>query len=89
MTTANLGKVDRATASSVKYLGATFLGHLIAIADRLDPLQLFRWFQDQARANETMRELNLLRDRYLDDVGVRRSVDPRADDLVRRLRIGG
>ena len=89
MITPNLAKVDRTTASSVKYLQGTFLAHLIAIADRLDPLQLFRWFQDQARANETMQELNLLRDHYLDDVGVRRSVDPRADDLVRRLRIGG
>jgi hypothetical protein len=89
MITANLAKVDRTTASSVNYLRGTFLRHLIAIADRLDPLQLFRWLQDRVGASEAMQELNLLRDRYLDDVGARRSVDPRADDLVRRLRIGG
>jgi len=88
MIIANLAKVDRATANSVKF-GGTSLGHLIAIADWLDPSRLFRWFQDQAWANETRQELNLLSDHYLDDVGVRRSVDPRADDLVRRLRIGG
>jgi uncharacterized protein YjiS (DUF1127 family) len=89
MIAANPAKIDRATASPVKYLGGVLLGHLTAIADRLDPAQFVRWFQDQARANQTKRELTLLSDYYLDDLGVRRSVDPRADDLARRLRIGG
>jgi hypothetical protein len=73
----------------VNHLGDTFLGQLVSVADRLDPWRLFRRFQDEARRNATICELNLLTDYYLDDVGVRRSVDRRADDLVRRLRLGG
>ena len=33
-----------------------------------------------------MRELNLLSDYYLDDIGIKRPSDPRTDDLVTRLR---
>jgi len=36
-----------------------------------------------------MRELNLLNDYWLDDIGIKRPFDPRTDDLVTRLRAGG
>jgi uncharacterized protein YjiS (DUF1127 family) len=85
----NLARADRAVGQSPKDLGGAFLGQLVFIADRLNPWRLFHRFQDQAQRNETVRELNLLSDHYLDDVGARRSVDRRADDLVKRLRLGG
>jgi uncharacterized protein YjiS (DUF1127 family) len=85
----NPGKADRSIGQLVNHLGGKFLGQLVFIADRLDAWRLLRRFQDEARRNAPIRELNLLSDYYLDDVGVRRSVDRRADDLVRRLRLGG
>jgi hypothetical protein len=57
--------------------------------DRLDPWRLFRWLQDKARRNAATRELDLLSDYYLDDIGIRRRIDLRTDDLVNRLRTGG
>jgi hypothetical protein len=89
MIAVNLVKADRAVGQSVNYLGSAFLGQLNLIVSRLNPLRLFRRILDETRGNATMRELYLLSDYYLDDIDVRRSVDPRADDLVRRLRIGG
>ena len=85
----NPGKADRSAGQLVNHFGGTFLGRLVFMADRLDPWRLFRRFQDEAGPNATIRQLNLLSDHYLDDVGVRRSVDRRADDLVKRLRLGG
>ena len=85
----NPGKADRSTGQLVNHFGGAFLGQLVFIADRLDPRRLFSRFQYDVVPNETIRELNLLGDHYLDDVGVRRAVDRRFDDLVNRLRLGG
>ena len=85
----NQDRVDKPIGQVVSYLGGAFLGQLVYVADQLDPWRLFRRFRDKARRDATIRELNLLSDYYLDDVGVRRSIDRRADDLVRRLRLGG
>ena len=88
MVAISLGKDDR----SIGQLGrhpSTFLGQLLAIADRLDPSRVFRRIQEEARCSATIRELNLLSDYYLDDIGARRSVDRKANDLVNRLRLGG
>jgi uncharacterized protein YjiS (DUF1127 family) len=84
----NPGKDDRPIGQVANYSGA-FLWLLLAMADRLDPRRFFRLFRDDAQRNETIRELNLLSDHYLDDAGARRSADRRADDLVNRLRLGG
>jgi uncharacterized protein YjiS (DUF1127 family) len=89
MIAVNLIRGDKAIVRSLKHLSGAFLGQLLVMANRPDPWRLFRRILDELRGRATMRELNLLSDHYLDDVGVRRSVDPRADDLVRRLRIGG
>ena len=80
---------DKPIGEDMNDFGGVFLGLLISVADRLDPWRLLRWFRNEARHDATIRELNQLSDYYLDDVGVRRSVDRRADDLVRRLRMGG
>ena len=84
----NPGKAGRSIGQATTYSGA-FLWSLLAMADRLDPRRFFRLFRDEAQRNETIRELNLLSDHYLDDAGARRSVDRRGDDLVNRLRLGG
>jgi hypothetical protein len=49
----------------------------------------FRWLQDEVGRRAMWHELNLLNDRCLDDIGLRRPPDPRNDDLVKRLRAGG
>ena len=85
----NQGRVDRPIGQVMSYFGGVFLGQLVSVADRLRPWRLLHRFRDEARLDATIRELNLLSDYYLDDVGVTRSVDRRADDLVRRLRLGG
>ena len=89
MFTVNQDRVDKPIGQVVGYFGGVFRGHLVSAADRLDPWRLLRWFRNEARRDATIRELNLLSDYYLDDVGVRRSVDRSADDLVRRLCMGG
>ena len=70
---------------------ANYLGNVFSVfADaRLNSGWPFRWLQEQARRNATIRGLNLLSDHYLDDLGAKRRVDLRTDDLVRRLRAGG
>ena len=85
----NQGRVDRPIGQVMSYFGGVFLGQLVSVADRLDSWRLLRRLREETRRDATIRELNLLSDYYLDDVGVTRSVDRRADDLVRRLRLGG
>ena len=85
----NQDRVDKPIGQVMSYLGGAFLGQLVSVADRLDSWRPLRRSRDEARRDATIRELNLLSDYYLNDVGVRRSVDRRADDLVRRLRMGG
>ena len=46
-------------------------------------------FRMKRGADATLRELNLLNDHCLDDIGRRRPLDPKTDDLVKRLRAGG
>jgi len=85
----NQYKTDKSIGRVLKDLGGAFLKQLVFIDDRLGPCKVFRWFQDEARRNATIRELNLLSDYCLDDTGVRRPFDLRTDDLVKRLRAGG
>ena len=86
MFAANQDKTDRTIGRMLKDLGRIFLEQLF-IGNQLG--NAFSWLQDEARYNATMRELNLLNDYYLDDIGIRRPFDLRTDDLVRRLRAGG
>jgi uncharacterized protein YjiS (DUF1127 family) len=89
MIAVHLVRADRAISQSPKDPVGAFLGRLIFVTGRLNPWRLLRPFQDEARGNETIRELNLLSDHYLDDVGIKHRIDLRADDLVKRLRLGG
>ena len=78
---------DRAhrSAGALKDLWGALLEQLVAINDRLGVCNFFCRFLDEARRNE----LNGLTDYCLEDIGVRRRLDPRTDDLVKRLRAGG
>jgi uncharacterized protein YjiS (DUF1127 family) len=82
---------DNADGSSVlKDLGDEFLELLAPIGDRLSLGKAFRWLRDQALRHATSRELYLLSDYYLEDIGIGRcNFDLKTDDLVKRLRAGG
>ena len=85
----NQDKADEFPGRTLKALGDALLAQLAVIDDRLNVSRIFRWLRDEARRNAMMRELNLLNDHCLDDLGVRRPIDQRTDDLVKRLRAGG
>jgi hypothetical protein len=68
---------------------SALLQQLTAIDDRLGVRKLFRWLQDEARHDAMWRELNGLNDECLNDMGLKRPLDPRADDLIKVLRAGG
>ena len=85
----NRDKADKSAGQILKDLCGTFLGQLAVIDDRLGLRKLVRWLHDEAGRNATLRELNLLDDRCLDDIGRRRPLDQKTNDLVKRLRTGG
>jgi hypothetical protein len=89
MLAANQDKADRSIGRVLKDLGCAFLEQLVFIGDQLGICNVFRSLQDEARHKATMRELTLLNDYYLDDIGIKRPLDLRTDNLVRRLRMGG
>jgi len=74
---------------TLKGLRGALLAQLAVLDDRFGVCRAFRWLRDEARRNAMMRELNLLDDHCLDDLGLRRPFDQRTDDLVKRLRAGG
>ena len=89
MVAVNQGKADKSAGQIRKYFFGAFLGQLAVIDDRLGLRKLVRWLHDEAGRNATLRELNLLNDYCLDDIGRRRPLDQKTDDLVKRLRAGG
>lgn len=89
MSVVNQDSADKSIGRVIKHHGGAVMEQLAFMVDRLDPWRLLSWFQDKARGNAAKRELDLLSDYYLDDVGIRRRIDLRTDDLVKRLRAGG
>ena len=85
----NQGKADKSAGHILKDLCGVFLRQLSVIDDRLGLRKLVRWLHDEVGRNATLRELNLLDDRCLDDIGRRRPLDQKTNDLVKRLRTGG
>jgi uncharacterized protein YjiS (DUF1127 family) len=85
----NQDKADESPGWTLKDLRGAVLAQLAIIDDRFGVCRIFRWLRDEARRNAMMRELNLLDDHCLDDLGLRRPFDQRTDDLVKRLRAGG
>ena len=85
----NRDKADKSAGQILKDLCGAFLGRLAIIDDRLGLRKLVHWLHDEAARNATLRELNLLNDHCLDDIGRRRPLDQKTDDLVKRLRTGG
>jgi hypothetical protein len=89
MFAANQDEADRSIGLVLKDLGGAFLEQLDFIGGQLGLCNVFRWLRDAARHSATMRELNLLCEYCLDDMGIKRPFDLKTDDLVRRLRAGG
>ena len=85
----NRDKADKSAGQILKDLCGAFLGQLVVIDDRLGLRKLVRWLHDETGRTATLRELNLLNDHCLDDIGRRRPLDPKTDDLVKLLRAGG
>jgi Domain of unknown function (DUF1127) len=85
----NQDKADKSPGRALKDLRGALLKQLVVVEDRLELCRVFRWFQDEARRSAMIRELNLLNDYCLDDIGIRRPYDLKTDDLVKRLRAGG
>ena len=88
MVAVNQGKADKSAGEIRKNFFGAFLRQLAVIDDRLGLRKLVRWLRDEAGRNATLRELNLLNDHCLDDIGRRRPLDQKTDDLVKRLRTG-
>ena len=82
-------KADKSAGQILKDLCGAFLGQLAVIDDSFGLRKLVRWLHDEAGRKATLRELNLLNDHCLDDIGRRRPLDQKTDDLVKRLRAGG
>jgi len=80
---------DESPGLTLKDLRGALLTQLAIIDDRFGVCRVYRWLRDEARRNAIVRELNLLDDHCLDDLGLRRPFDQRTDDLVKRLRAGG
>ena len=89
MVAVNQGKADKSAGQIRKNFFGAFLRQLAVIDDRLGLRKLVRWLHDEAGRNATLRELNLLNDHCLNDIGRRRPLDQKTDDLVKRLRAGG
>jgi len=85
----NQDKADESPGQTLKDLRGTLPVPLAVIDDWFAVVRMFRWLRDEAQHSALMRELNLLNDHCLDDLGVRRPFDQRTDDLVKRLRAGG
>jgi hypothetical protein len=89
MFASNQDKAAKSAGQILKDLRGAVLEQLAGIGDRLRLRRLFRWLQDETGHSKAMHELALLNDYCLDDIGIKRPLDPRTDDLVRRLRAGG
>ena len=87
MLAVNQDKARKPAGQILRDLCGAFLKPLTIIGFSLR--KLFRWLQDEEGRRAMWRELNLLNDRCLDDIGLRRASDPKTDDLVKRLRAGG
>ena len=85
----NQGKVDKSVGRRLKELCGAFLDQLAAMGVRFGLPNFVRWLQGEAQRNAMLRELNLLNDHCLNDIGRRRPLDQKTDDLVKRLRAGG
>jgi uncharacterized protein YjiS (DUF1127 family) len=85
----NQDKADESPSRTLRDLRGALLVQLDVIDSRFGVCRIFRWLWDEAQHSALMRELNLLNDHCLDDLGVRRPFDQRTDDLVKRLRAGG
>jgi hypothetical protein len=88
MLAVNQAKWEKSIGHMLQDLGGVFVVPLVLAGNRF--YRVACWLRDEWRWNATIRELNRLNDRYLDDIGIRRSnLDLRDKELVNRLRAGG
>ena len=83
----NQGRAGKSGGQILKDLYGSVLEQLVVI--RLGARKLVRCLYDEVGRIAMLHELNLLNDRCLNDIGRRRPLDQKADDLVKRLRAGG
>ena len=82
-------KVDKSVGQRLREFCGAFLEQLVVMGDRFGLPNLVGWLHDEAQRNAVLRELNLLNDHCLNDIGRTRPVDQKTYDLVKRLRAGG
>ena len=80
-------RIEKSISHVLQDVGGALLAPLALICN--GSYRVIRWLQDEWRLNATNRELSRLNERYLDDIGIRRSIDLRHDELIKRLRAGG
>lgn len=79
--------LDKSVGPVPRSLGGWLLVPLVPTGRGLS--NAFRWLKDELRRHATVRELNLLSDHYLDDVGITRSdSDLVAYEMLKPLRDG-
>lgn len=87
MVAAKQDNVDKFIGPVLQSLGGGLLVPLVLTGRGLS--KAFRWLQDELRWTATIRELNLMSDHYLDDVGITRSdIDLVAYEMLKPLRDG-
>jgi hypothetical protein len=83
----NGARIGKSIGHRAQDVSGVLLAPLGLIQSRL--YEVVCWFSNEWRLNATIRELNLLNDHCLDDIGLRRPFNLKTDDLMRRLRAGG
>lgn len=89
MSVVNQDSADKSIGRVFGHFGGAVMEQLVFVINRLDRWLPLSRLQDKARGNAAKYALDLLSDYYLDDVGIRRRIDLRTEDLVKRLRAGG
>jgi hypothetical protein len=82
-------KIDRSVGQRLREFCGAFWEQLVVMGDRFALPDFIGGLHDEVQRNAMLRELSLLNDHCLKDIGRTRAIDQRTTDLVKRLRAGG